>query len=62
MIHYVKPTDTVLSQFACGEWPMERMKQRITIHKRSVTCAKCRKLLGLPKKKRHSAAGGEGSK
>lgn len=52
MIHYVKPTDTVGGQFACGKWSLEHWRQRVTIFKRGVTCAQCRKLLGLPKKKR----------
>jgi hypothetical protein len=55
MIHYVKPHDTVGSQFACGLWPFEHGRQRVTIFKRQVTCAKCRKLLGLKPKPRRAS-------
>lgn len=51
MIHYVKPTDTVGSVSACGLLTMFRPNMRVTIFKRGVTCANCRRLLGLKRRK-----------
>lgn len=51
MIHYVREHDPVGTQFACGLWPYEHDRERVTIFKRSVTCAKCRKVLGLKPRK-----------
>jgi hypothetical protein len=52
MIHYVRPEQPVGGQFACGLYAFEHLYQRVTIFKRSVTCSKCRKFLGLKPKKR----------
>lgn len=56
MIHYVTKHQPVGGQAACGIWVMEHRFQRVSFLKREITCARCRKLLGLKPKshKRHS--------
>lgn len=50
-IHLVHRWQQVGGQFACGDWPFENMFDRVTLFKRSVTCRRCRKILGLTAKK-----------